>query len=265
MRQNAIIRIEVIFLNSKTYIETASTVAGITLKHAAFPESYNMALHSCHDEMAIIHNRKQLANALQMDLSQFVCAEQTHSENFHRVTIDDIGRGTTTMSNAIANTDGLYTFEKDTVLCSFSADCVPVFIYDETRGMVGAIHSGWQGTVKEITKKMLDHLIKNEQLNPQNIHVQIGMALSQQRFEVDCDVYEKFAALGYADDFMYFNEATSKYHIDNQLTVKQQCVLAGVREENIAIDRTCTFNSDEGFSYRQDRRAGRHLSFIYQQ
>lgn len=252
-------------MSYKYYVQTARTTAGITLKDAAFPESYNMALHSCNDQSAIIHNRQQLANALNVDLTAFVCAEQTHSANFHCVTANDVGKGTTTMSNAIGNTDGLYTFEKNVVLCSFSADCVPVFIYDETRGLVGAIHSGWQGTVKEITKKMLDHLIAHEQLNPHNIRIHIGMALSQTRFEVDRDVYEKFVTLGYADDFMYFNEATSKYHIDNQLTVKQQCVLAGVREENIAIDRTCTFNSDEGFSYRQDRRAGRHLSFIYQQ
>lgn len=250
-------------MNNKTYIETASTIAGITLKDATFPESYNMALHSCVDQTAVIHNREQLADALDIDLTQFVCAEQTHSANFHRVTADDVGKGTTTMKNAIANTDGLYTFDKNIVLCSFSADCVPVFLYDETRGMIGAIHSGWQGTVKEITKKMLDHLVTVEQLDPQNICVHIGMALSQQRFEVDRDVYDQFVALGYADDFMYFNEATNKYHIDNQLTVKQQCMLAGVPDENVTIDRTCTFDSDEGFSYRQDRQAGRHLSYIY--
>lgn len=250
-------------MSYKYYVQTARTTAGITLKDAAFPESYNMALHSCNDQSAIIHNRQQLAEALNVDLTAFVCAEQTHSANFHCVTANDVGKGTTTMKSAIANTDGLYTFEKNVVLCSFSADCVPVFIYDETRGLVGAIHSGWQGTVKEITKKMLDHLVTVEQLDPQNIRVHIGMALSQTHFEVDRDVYEKFVTLGYADDFMYFNEATNKYHIDNQLTVKQQCMLAGVPDENVTIDRTCTFDSDEGFSYRQDRQAGRHLSYIY--
>ncbi|MER2237037.1 MAG: laccase domain-containing protein, partial [Psychrobacillus sp.] len=32
--------------------------------------------------------------------------------------------------------------------------------------------------------------------------------------------------------------------------------------EQISIDRTCTFLSPDGFSYREDRNTGRHLSFI---
>ncbi|MBS7344844.1 MAG: peptidoglycan editing factor PgeF [Caryophanon sp.] len=252
-------------MNIKQYIHTASVVAGITLKDAAQREANNMALHVCEDEAAILHNRQQLAASLTSSLAQFVCAQQTHSSNFYKVERKDVGAGAMTMDDAIVDTDGLYTFEKDVVLCSFSADCVPVFLYDETRGMVGAIHSGWQGTVKEITKKMVEHLLHHEKLNAQNVHIHIGMALSQQRFEVDRDVYDKFAALGYADDFMYFNESTNKYHIDNQRTVKQQCIIAGIPAENITIDDTCTFNSAEGFSYRQDRQAGRHLSYIYRQ
>lgn len=251
-------------MNIKQYIHTNSVVAGITLKDDTFLEAHNMALHVCEDPSAIIHNRQQLATSLNMNLAQFVCAEQTHSSNFHKVERKDVGAGSTTMDDAIMNTDGLYTFEKNVVLCSFSADCVPVFLYDETRGMVGAIHSGWQGTVKEITRKMVTHLLEQEQLQKEHIHVHIGMALSQERFEVDRDVYDRFAALRYADDFMYFNAQTSKYHIDNQLTVKQQCIIAGIPAENITIDNTCTFNSAQGFSYRQDRQAGRHLSYIYQ-
>lgn len=251
-------------MNNKQYINTASTIGGITLKDADFPEAYNMALHVCEDEAAIIHNRELLAKSLNMSLAQFVCAQQTHSSNFYKVQQKDVGAGTTSMNTAILNTDGLYTFEKNVVLCSFSADCVPVFLYDEAAHMVGAIHSGWQGTVKEITKKMIQHLVEEEQLQKENIRIHIGMALSQARFEVDQDVYDKFAALGYADDFMYLNNDTNKYHIDNQLTVKQQCIIAGIPDENITIDRTCTFDADNGFSYRQDRSTGRHLSYIYQ-
>ena len=251
-------------MSNKQYIETNTIVAGITVKDTAFAETYNMALHACNDTSAIIYNRQQLAASLNMSLAQFVCAQQTHSANFHNVQLTDVGAGTTTMTDAIADTDGLYTFEKNVVLCSFSADCVPVFLYDEKRGMVGAIHSGWQGTVKEITRKMVTHLIEQEQLQPENIRVHIGMALSQARFEVDRDVYDKFVSLGYANDFMYFNEQTNKYHIDNQRTVKQQCMIAGIPARNITIDETCTFTSEHGFSYRQDRQAGRHLSYIYQ-
>lgn len=134
--------------------------------------------------------------------------------------------------------------------------------YNEVTGLVGVIHSGWQGTVKEVTLQLFQHLIHHEQCRPQDFHVQIGMALSQQKFEVDVDVYEKFKNLGYAHEFMYYNAETNKYHIDNQQTVKKQCELAGIPSEHITIDPTCTYLSTEGFSYRQDKQAGRHLSFI---
>jgi len=222
----------------------------------------NMALHVCENPGQIFDNRRKLAASLELSLEDFVCAHQTHSANFHRATAADKGRGAERQETAIADTDALYTYEPDLLLVSFSADCVPVMFFHEEKGLVGVVHSGWQGTVKEITLKLFEHLKQEEQCSPEGFHVQLGAALSQQKFEVDEDVYLKFKNLGYAEDFMYFNEETGKYHIDNQLTVKKQCELAGIPSDHIHIDRTCTFESPDGFSYRQDKKSGRHLSFI---
>lgn len=246
----------------KMYIDNEQFIAGTTLKDQMEVEHNNMALHSCHDVQAIINNRQHLAATLNCDLQNFICTEQTHSANFHKVTLADQGRGAAQMDTAVKNTDALYTLEPNLLLCSFTADCVPVIFYNAVNGLVGVIHSGWQGTVKEITPKLFQHLMNEEQCRPEDFHVQIGMALSQQKFEVDADVYEKFHSLGYAEEFMYYNAETKKYHIDNQQTVKKQCELAGIPVNQIQIDETCTFLSPDGFSYRQDKQAGRHLSFI---
>jgi YfiH family protein len=221
-----------------------------------------MAFHACEKPESVIFNRKRLADTLYCKLEDFVSASQTHSANFHKVTLADKGRGATIGATAIPDTDALYTVEPNVLLCSFTADCVPVIFWNEANNLIGVIHSGWQGTVKEITLKVFKHLKDVEGCKPADFHVQIGMALSQEKFEVDEDVYVKFKALGYADDFMYFNKATNKYHIDNQKTVEQQLKLAGIPENRIAIDRTCTYVSPDGFSYRQDKKAGRHLSFV---
>jgi copper oxidase (laccase) domain-containing protein len=90
----------------------------------------------------------------------------------------------------------------------------------------------------------------------------IGPAISQERFEVDRDVCDRFKALGYADEWISFHEKTGKYHIDNQLTVKRQCELQGIPAANILIDRTCTYSSSDCFSHRRDKICGRHLTFI---
>lgn len=246
----------------KFYENNEKRILGITLKDSAFAEDNNMALHVCKNEANIIENRQQLASLLQTDLLEFVCANQTHSANFFRAEKSDIGSGATDNSTAISNTDALYTYEPNVVISSFTADCVPVLFYNEKTNVIGAVHSGWQGTIKEITLKLLQHLQQEEHCDLREMKVMIGPAISQEKFEVDADVQEKFKALGYADEFMYWNEQTNKFHIDNQLTVKKQCMLAGVPEENITIDRTCTFLDEDGFSHRQDRSTGRHLSFI---
>ena len=249
-------------MKTNLYVNNEKFIAGITLKDPTEFECNNMALHAAENLNNVLKNREDLARSLQCSLDDFVCANQTHSANFHRVTLADKGRGATRYDTAIEDTDALYTYEPNILLCSFTADCVPVTFYNEREGLIGVIHSGWQGTVKEITLALLEHLIQKENCLPHNFKIHIGPALSQQKFEVDEDVYVKFKALGYAEEFMYFNEETSKYHIDNRLTVKKQCELAGIPSDCITIDSTCTFLNEDGFSYRQDKKAGRHLSFI---
>ena len=249
-------------MTSTIYVNNAQFIAGTTLKVKDGLEQFNMGLHVAKDASAVIENRKQLAASLNCSLNQLVCANQTHSANFYKVTKEDCGKGVTSLETAIADTDALYTFEAGSILTSFSADCVPVVIYSEKDGLAAVVHSGWQGTVKEITFKLLEHLKLVEGCDVSHMQIVIGTALSQQRFEVDYDVYEKFLQLGYAQSFMYYKEETEKYHIDNQLVVKQQCLLAGVPDANITIDPTCTFERADGFSYRQQRDAGRHCTFI---
>lgn len=248
-------------MKTKFYVNEETFVSGMTQKDPAVPENNNMALHACENPQMVLANREKLADSLNSPLAHFICANQTHSANFRRVYLEDSGRGAFDAKDAFPDTDALYTLDSGLVLCSFAADCVPVIIRDRKTGLIGVIHSGWQGTIKEITPKLLQQLIDMEKCDPADLEIQIGAAISQQKFEVDQDVYLKFDALGYAGDFMYFNEAINKYHIDNQAVVKRQCVLAGVPSGQIHIDATCTFSSPDGFSYREDRKSGRHLIF----
>lgn len=246
----------------KYYEDNEFIRSGITLKNPNQPEDNNMALHCCNDQQAILINRQALADELQTDLHHIICANQTHSANVHKVTAADFGRGALSVDDAIENTDALYTFENDVTLCTFTADCVPVTFYEKERGLIGVIHSGWQGTIKEISTHVMKKLIEEEEIDPSKLIVHIGTALSQEKFEVDEDVFLKFKKLGYADEFMYFKAETNKYHIDNQLTVQKQFELAGVPLNNISIEKVCTFVEDTGFSYRQNKQDGRHLTFL---
>ncbi|HLR42365.1 MAG TPA: polyphenol oxidase family protein [Pseudogracilibacillus sp.] len=243
------------------FIQTDTIIAGMTKKDRHAFENNNMALHSCESVSNIIKNRENLAVELGVTLEDFVCPTQTHSTNFYEVTAADKGRGARSLDNAINETDAIYTFETDIVLCSFSADCVPITFYHDN-GVIGVIHSGWRGTVKEITKKLFTHLIEEKLCEPSGFHVHIGAALCQKNFEVDEDVARQFKQLGYADAFIQYDASNNKYFIDNQQTVKKQCSLVGIPAKQIKINDMCTMDSEAGFSHRRDQGLGRHLTFI---
>jgi YfiH family protein len=244
------------------YEKSEKIIAGITLRDGTAAEEGNMALHSCISPDNVIENRRKLASVLGSGLDCFVCPSQTHSANFYQVTSQDKGKGAFEQNTAIHNTDAVYTFEPNILLCCFSADCVPVIFYNKVSGLIGLIHSGWQGTVKEITIKVFQDLIEKQGCKPEDFNVYIGKAISQEKFEVDVDVYQKFVGLGYTEPFMLFNKQTGKYHIDNKQIVKKQCELLGIPSGRIFVDPTCTYTDPACFSYRENRQCGRHMSFI---
>lgn len=247
----------IIFYNTPAIIQ-----AGITIKNNHEPEQFNVALHACKDPQAVSINRSKLANEISHPLEHFVFANQTHSANFVKLTNEHKGFGAFSLSNTIADVDAMYTFEPNIVCTSLTADCVPILFYSEKDNLVGAVHSGWGGSVKEIALHLFEYLKNQENVDLDHVQVHIGRALSKEKFEVDGDVADKFTALGYADHWITFNEKTNKFHIDNQLVVQKQCELAGIQVQNITIDRTCTYQDAYSFSFRENRQCGRHVSFI---
>lgn len=246
----------------KFYKYGGKITAGMTLRDPEEPESGNMALHACVSPAAILENRKKLAALLDCEPGCFVCPNQTHSSNYYKATSLDKGRGAYETSAAIPDTDAVFTFEPDLLLCCFTADCVPVLFYNEPSGLVGAIHSGWKGTVGEITRKVFRHLIEQGHCEPGDFRVSIGKALSKEKFEVDEDVFQRFHALGYGEQFLSYNGETKKHHIDNRQVVKKQCELEGIPARQVILEPGCTYLDPDGFSYRRDKQSGRHMSFI---
>jgi copper oxidase (laccase) domain-containing protein len=54
----------------------------------------------------------------------------------------------------------MITKEKGIVLGVFSADCLPIFIFDQKREIIGLLHAGWKGGLKGIAKEAIKILKK---------------------------------------------------------------------------------------------------------
>lgn len=240
-----------------------SLIAGTTLRNPDKKENNNMALHCGGRAEDIIENRRALARKLDMDIDQFVFANQTHSDHIIKVDASDKGKGATTLLDAIPDCDALYTREKDIMIGVFTADCVAILLYDPMEGIIAAIHSGWMGTMKQICTKTLKVLIEKEGCKPENIHAYLSPAIAFSSFEVGMDVVAQVQALPFPTTSFVHYKSKEKALVDNKGLNVQMLINAGVLPEHITVDKNDTFMENESFfSYRRDKQCGRHLSFI---
>jgi YfiH family protein len=197
-----------------------------------------------------------------MDLKKFVYTNQTHSDNFYEVTKKDCAKGTTTINDAIDNVDAIYTFENEIVLNLFYADCTPVYFYSKTDNLVGIIHAGWQGSVKEITYKTLSHIINNHNIDPKNLHVIVGPSIAAHNFEIEQDVIDKLKST----KLDYTNCVTKKNNIKYNLDVKKMNEIQAhaLNITSVTISDIDTYDNKHLFSFRKNNTTGRMSATIYQ-
>ncbi|MDK6805759.1 peptidoglycan editing factor PgeF [Aerococcus sp. UMB7834] len=245
------------------YSSPSSIIALTSLRQADWPEEGNFALRQAKDKAGVVANRQRILGEFDLDLGQVVMPQQTHSAHCYQVGQEDLGRGARSAETGIADCDGLYTFDKGIIVGVLTADCVPVLFYEEGSGLVGAIHSGWRGTVQEISRKAFDQIKEaHPQVAIDQVQVHIGPALSQEKFEVQADAYQAFHALAYAEDSITYRESSQRWHIDNQAVVAKQCQLSGIPAANIHIHHHCTYQNPDSFSYRENGTPYRHGHLI---
>lgn len=244
---------------------TPALRAGTTLRDPSAPEYNNTALHCGGDPTAILANRQRLADALQISCDQFIFAQQTHSDHIVKVGYNDKGKGAFSYDEAIADCDALYTQDRNLLIGVFSADCVPILLYDPIKHIIAAIHSGWMGTCKGILSKTLTHLIEQEGCSSANIQAYIGPAISFSSFEIGMEVVAQLRQLPFDVSPFIRLKDKQKAYADNKGINYQMLRNAGVPPANITMDQNDTFSENEVFfSYRRDHNCGRHLSFIIQ-
>lgn len=221
----------------------------------------NMAYQAFGDN--VLENRQAVASKLGVDLDKFVFAKQCHSANIAEVSKCDRGRGVLSFEDGIEDVDCLYTFDDDIVLSAFYADCTPVYIMSKRDNLTCVIHAGWQGTVKAIVYKTIEHF-KSIGIDPANLEVVIGPSISLENFEVESDVIERINNLDMIETNLCYTQINDiKYKADVKLINKLEAIAAGVLEENIYVSDICTYDTEDLFSFRKDNQTGRMISCIF--
>lgn len=137
--------------------------------------------------------------------------------------------------------DGIVTAEKGLPVFCFTADCVPVLLWDAQNRAAGAVHCGWRSSVTDILKNALEAMVSLG-AEPASIRAAIGPAIGRCCFETDDDVPEAVTAYLSGDtEGLFVRRADGKTLVDLRAANARRLVQLGVPEESIDVSDECTF------------------------
>ena len=79
--------------------------------------------------------------------------------------------------------DGFITTKKNCLLLVFTADCLPVFLYDVKTGFIGITHCGWKSTIKNIVSRAVGKL-KKKGSKVKDLRIVLGPRIKECCYEV---------------------------------------------------------------------------------
>lgn len=200
-----------------------------------------------------VDNYKTLCEANNLDYVNIVKTGQAHTDNV-KVINEKINENKPDFEYN-DRTDGLITNKKKIILATTNADCILLLFFDPIKKVIANTHSGWRGTLQEISVKTVNKMKQEYGSNPRDIIVCICPSIRKCHFEVDRDVYEmfynEFKKLGNTDEFI--TKKNNKWYIDTVLINKIILKQAGILEENIEDCGICSVcNKDEIHSFRAE-------------
>lgn len=189
----------------------------------------------------VTQNYKRICESMEMKPEDIVFSDQVHDTRIHVAKKEDC-QGTEYGNRKLSEIDGLITNEKNVVLCTSYADCVPLFFVDKKNYAAGASHSGWKGTVGRIGAKTVVKMGEEFGTKPEDLYCVIGPSICVSCYEVSRDVIEKIEA-DFSEDIMkhcVFPKENGKYQLDLWMLNKLILIEAGVPESQIAVSNVCT-------------------------
>lgn len=228
-------------------------------------DSMNCGLHVGDDNEAVVRNRKNLSLLLNFPFEGWTCADQVHGNQVTIVASGEKGRGREILADAIEASDGLITADRNVLLASFYADCVPLFVMDPNKKVIGMAHAGWKGTAAIISQKIVEAMTERYGSNPQDLRVAIGPSIGPCCYEVDDRVVDQISKqLVRKQADWLVGKGQGKYQLDLKLVNYYMFIQAGILPAHILQSSWCTScRNDMFFSYRADGgHTGRMAAFL---
>ena len=133
--------------------------------------------------------------------------------------------------------DASISFDNDIALAVLTADCAPIFLFDNKYNMICAIHVGWKGCLNNIIENTINKISKKN-IYKKNLIAIIGPCLDKKSFEVDNKFKSNFIKKKKLyDNFFKINYSTKKIFFDMRALINFQLKKSSIGKiYNIKID-----------------------------
>lgn len=153
----------------------------------------------------------------------------------------------------LGEADALLTERAELPLAIFTADCLPLVIWDPAGRRLAAVHAGWRGTVQSVTRAAVDGLVEAGS-SADGLVVAIGPSIGPCCYEVDGPVIDRLsAAFPGGWERWTIPAGPGKWMLDLWKANEDQLAAADVDPAMVENLRLCTScNLDRFFSYRRE-------------
>jgi YfiH family protein len=219
-------------------------------------ESLNLNTTGGDSRKNVIENRRRIFKAIGKPVESLYDTWQVHGT---KIIETQSPRG---LEKEPIKADGIITKNPNVTLLMRFADCVPLFFIDKNREVAGIAHAGWKGTIDGIASKMVDLMVKDFELSPEEIIVGIGPCICEKHYSVKDDVFEK-VKIKFPDSWdQFIHKRDSAISLD--LSMANQVLLEKAGVKTIIKSQICTAsNLGDWFSHRAELgNTGRFAAII---
>jgi hypothetical protein len=212
------------------------------------------------DKNILSQNWEILTRAFRIPAGQFLTVNQIHRDAI--LVID--GPDYKSPPHPPDSYDAIITNQQGIAIGVKTADCVPIFLLDKAKRIIGVVHAGWRGTALKIIEKTVETFTERFGSQLADIHAVIGPAIRSCCYEVNDNVIKSIETEKKESPFYRPCPEEGKWMLDLPLANKSQLLAKGIHAGNISMLDLCTFcRTDIFFSHRAERgSAGRQLNFM---
>ena len=213
-------------------------------------KSLNCSASNGDNKKIVFQNRQFALKKLNLDKKKLILIKQTHSSKVVRITNKNL--------NKKIEADGMITSLNNIVLGVLTADCAPIFIYDTKNKFICCLHSGWRGSLNNISQNAINHFDRYN-ININSLVAIIGPCLGAKNYEVDKYFEKKFKEknIKYSKFFKHKNKSKSYFNLRN--LIKFQLKELGINKI-YSINRDTYSNESIFFSHRRSTHKGKKCS-----